>query len=128
MTDATADRLPTAVALREAVRRRRAAGGPAEQTFATLVGLELRPRRLRDAATLWAAVRAQRGAAGRDAVWAHPDLVPSSDDLDDPMGFVARGNGVDDMDLSTLTDAPSDGSDDGSDDGPTSSDPTERGS
>ena len=128
VTDATADRLPTAVALREAVRRRRAAGGPAEQTFATLVGLELRPRRLRDAATLWAAVRAQRGAAGRDAVWAHPDLVPSSDDLDDPMGFVARGNGADDMDLSTLTDAPSDGSDDGSDDGPTSSDPTERGS
>lgn len=45
------------------------------------------------------------------------------------MGFVARGDGVDDMDLSTLTDpAPSDGSDDGSDDGPTSSDPTERGS
>jgi len=44
------------------------------------------------------------------------------------MGFVARGNGADDMDLSTLTDAPSDGSDDGSDDGPTSSDPTERGS
>ncbi len=31
----------------EAVRRRRATGGPAEYTFATLVGLELRPRRCR---------------------------------------------------------------------------------
>ena len=29
--------------LRETVRRRRAIGGPAEKTFATLVGLEMRP-------------------------------------------------------------------------------------
>ena len=46
---ATAERMPSATKLQEAVRRRRAAGGPAEQTFASLVGLELRPRRLRDA-------------------------------------------------------------------------------
>ena len=46
---ATAERMPAAAKLQEAVRRRRAAGGPAEQTFAALVGLELRPRRLRDA-------------------------------------------------------------------------------
>src|SRR6478735_620589 len=48
--------LPSASALRETLRRRRASGGPAEQTFATLVGLELRPRRLRDAAALWASL------------------------------------------------------------------------
>jgi hypothetical protein len=52
------------------------------------VGLELRPRRLRDAANLFAALRDARGAAGRDAVWAHPDLLPTHDDLDDPLGFV----------------------------------------
>ena len=40
---ATAERMPTAAKLQEAVRRRRAAGGPAEETFASLVGLELRP-------------------------------------------------------------------------------------
>ena len=40
---ATAERMPAAAKLQEAVRRRRAAGGPAEQTFAALVGLELRP-------------------------------------------------------------------------------------
>ncbi|MGI8613355.1 MAG: zinc-dependent metalloprotease [Nocardioidaceae bacterium] len=87
VTSATRDRMPSAVPLREAVRRRRAAGGPAEQTFASLVGLELRPRRLRDAANLWAALRDARGTAGRDAVWAHPDLLPTQADLDDPMGF-----------------------------------------
>lgn len=37
-------RLTSADALRETLRRRRASGGPAEQTFATLIGLELRPR------------------------------------------------------------------------------------
>jgi uncharacterized protein (DUF2342 family) len=81
--------MPSAPALAEAVRRARAIGGPAEETFATLVGLELRPRRMRDAANLWAALRDARGMEGRDAVWSHPDLVPTSADLDDPLGFVA---------------------------------------
>ena len=79
--------LPHAVALRETVRRRRASGGPAEQTFATLVGLQLRPRRLREAAALWAAVTAGRGIEGRDALWAHPDLLPGGSDLDDPTAW-----------------------------------------
>ena len=68
--------LPRRGALRETVRRRRATGGPAEQTFATLVGLELRPRRLREAAALWEELREHRGIDGRDAVWEHPDLLP----------------------------------------------------
>lgn len=82
--------LPAAVALRETVRRRRASGGPAEQTFATLVGLELRPRRLREAATLWQALLLARGIDGRDALWGHPDLLPTAEDLNDPTGFAAR--------------------------------------
>jgi putative hydrolase len=88
VTQATAEWMPSAPALAEAVRRARATGGPAEETFATLVGLELRPRRMRDAANLWAALRDARGMEGRDAVWSHPDLVPTSADLDDPLGFV----------------------------------------
>ncbi len=87
---AAGERMPGAAALREASRRRRATGGPAEQTFSTLVGLELRPRRLREAATLWWAVTEKHGVAGRDSVWAHPDLLPDADDLDDPIGFAQR--------------------------------------
>jgi putative hydrolase len=82
--------LSSAPALREMIRRRRASGGPAEQTFATLVGLQLRPRRLREAAALWAAVAEARGIEGRDALWAHPDLLPGPEDLDDPAAFLAR--------------------------------------
>jgi putative hydrolase len=86
---AAADRLPQAIALAEASRRRRATGGPAERTFATLVGLELRPRRLREAGAIWQGLTNERGVSGRDAIWAHPDLMPTADDFDDPDGFVA---------------------------------------
>lgn len=82
--------LPHAVALREMMRRRRAAGGPAEETFATLVGLELRPRRSRDAATLWETIARDGGLSARDAVWDHPDLLPTAEDLDDPAGYQSR--------------------------------------
>ena len=84
---AAADRLPGVVRLSEAFRRRRAAGGPAEQTFAALVGLELRPRRLREAAALWSALTEHRGIEGRDAIWGHPDLLPAEEDFADPVRF-----------------------------------------
>src|SRR5918993_834 len=122
VSQATAKRMPTAAALAETVRRARATGGPAEATFATLVGLELRPRRMRDAANLWAAVRDARGTEGRDAVWSHPDLVPTSADLDDPLGFAsqepAEQAGDDDFDaaLAELLDA-----EQGEDEGPATS-------
>lgn len=97
---AAAERLPGADALRETLRRRRVTGGPAEQTFATLVGLELRPRRLREAAALWQALERHRGTSGRDAVWAHPDLLPDAEDLDDPETFAAPGDelSIEDLD------------------------------
>lgn len=96
-------RLPEAARLAEAVRRRRATGGPAERTFATLVGLELRPRRLREAGALWRALTEARGVEGRDAVWEHPDLMPTAEDLDDPESFVHGKPGDVDLDISQLT-------------------------
>jgi putative hydrolase len=94
-------RLPAGIKLAEAVRRRRATGGPAERTFAALVGLELRPRRMREAATLWRELGKERGDA-RDAVWGHPDLMPTADDLDDPGSFAARERADSDLDISAL--------------------------
>ncbi len=98
---ASRDRLTHADALAEAVRRRRATGGPAERTFATLVGLELRPRRLREAATIWQGLTEARGIDGRDALWAHPDLLPAADDLENPDMFV---HGQPELDISDLED------------------------
>ncbi len=89
------DRIPGSSALSETLRRRRATGGPAEQTFATLVGLELRPRKLREAAALWERLTQAVGADARDGVWQHPDLLPSAEDLDEPAGFIDRMIGGD---------------------------------
>lgn len=83
-------RLPKSDAIAETVRRRRAAGGPAESAFATLVGLELRPRRLREAAAMWQIVGDTLGAEKRDELWSHPDLLPDSADIDDPEALVGR--------------------------------------
>jgi putative hydrolase len=88
--EALGDRIPGTSALSETLRRRRATGGPAEQTFATLVGLELRPRKLREAAVLWERLTAAVGSDARDAVWQHPDLLPGAEDLDEPAAFIDR--------------------------------------
>ena len=98
---AAGERLTHADALAEAIRRRRATGGPAERTFATLVGLELRPRRLREATTIWQGLTEARGIEGRDALWAHPDLLPVADDLENPDAFV---QGQPELDISDLED------------------------
>ena len=92
---ALGDRLPGTEALSETLRRRRGTGGPAEQTFATLVGLELRPRKMREAAALWEKLTEAVGADARDAVWQHPDLLPGAADLDEPAAFIDRAIGGD---------------------------------
>ncbi len=98
-TRAAAAHLPNIGALREMMRRRRAAGGPAEDAFANLLGLELRPRRLRDASALWAALSRDVGQEARDALWSHPDLMPTSAQLADwrpwLTAYVAGGDDVD---------------------------------
>ncbi|WP_148572616.1 zinc-dependent metalloprotease [Nocardioides caldifontis] len=131
VAQAATDRMPSAGKLQELVRRRRAAGGPAESAFAALVGLELRPRRLRDAATLWGSLRSRKGAEARDQVWSHPDLLPTSADLDDPLGFGEQaeieevGDAEFDAALAELLDqeAGSGGSGKGDDEGPEPTDP-----
>ncbi|GAA1676812.1 zinc-dependent metalloprotease [Microbacterium lacus] len=90
VTEDATSRLPSAARIAEAVRRRRAVGGPAEQALGSLVGLELRPRRMREAAAMWRAVTDAVGASGRDALWDYPDLMPAAEDIDDPGALVAR--------------------------------------
>lgn len=85
---ALGERLPGVPALTEAWRRRRASGSPAEQVFAQLVGLELRPRRVREAVDLWTRLGDAAGTEARDHVWDHPDLLPVAADLEAPAAFI----------------------------------------
>lgn len=83
---ATASWMSNAPQLSEVVRRRRASAGPSQEVFNQLLGLDLRPRLVRDAENLWAAIEHDRGTQ-RDEVWHHPDLLPEAKHLSDPLSF-----------------------------------------
>ncbi|MCK2036292.1 zinc-dependent metalloprotease [Microbacterium sp. SSW1-49] len=90
VTAEATSRLPESTRIAEAARRRRAVGGPAEDALGALVGLKLRPRRIREASAMWKAVTDAVGIAGRDSLWDYPDLMPTAEDIDDPSALVAR--------------------------------------
>jgi putative hydrolase len=92
VTEAAGTRLPSAGALEEVFRRRRATGGPAEKVFGGLIGLEMRPRRMREAASLWQRMAQTQGIEARDNLWSHPDLLPRDADIDDIDAFLAAGS------------------------------------
>lgn len=69
--------IPHIEQLREMMRRKRAVGGPAERTFESLLGMQLRPKRMREAAALWERITSADGIEARDAKWSHPDLLPA---------------------------------------------------
>ncbi len=74
-------KLPRVDAMRELMRRRRATGGQAEDMLTHLVGIDVRPRLVREAYAWWESVLDTEGMDGRDNVWAHPDLLPSPEVL-----------------------------------------------
>lgn len=90
VTEAVEDRIPSAPALCEMWRRRRATASAAEESLKSKAGLELRPRRVHDAITLWTRVREACGATKRDSCWDHPDLLPQASDLDNPAACIDR--------------------------------------
>ncbi|MDP9806793.1 putative hydrolase [Trueperella bonasi] len=81
--------LPNAVPMRELFTRRYATDNPAKAVWEAQLGVELAAQRQREAAAFWQRAEAEKGIAGRDALWAHPDLLPSSKALDDPESFFA---------------------------------------
>ena len=98
VTQRATTRLPRSAAIAEVVRRKRSAGGPAEKTFLTLIGLELRPRKLREASALWNDITDEVGIKKRDSIWSHPDLLPTDEDIQNPKPLIQklRSQGTDD--------------------------------
>lgn len=86
--------LPHIEQLREMTRRQRAAGGPAELTFESLLGLQLRPRRLREASEVWERITAAQGQDARDAMWSHPDMLPVLSGADDEDALIEAPSGA----------------------------------
>ena len=88
---AVSSQLPHAVALGEMFQRRSATASPVNQVFGPLVGLELKPRRIREAATFWRMAHDRLGMEGRDHLWSHPDLLPTPENLDTPEKYFDEG-------------------------------------
>ncbi len=92
---ASASRLPGINQVFELIRRRQAVGA-AQKTFATLLGLEIRPRLQREAMAMWQTIAEQAGTIARDEIWRHPDLLPTAEDIQDPSALLKRLAGGDD--------------------------------
>lgn len=90
ITEQATKNLPMAPQLAETMARRRATGGPAEHAFSQLVGLELRPRKMREALAFWRHYEENHGFEARDQLWEGPETLPTGEDLDDPAGFTSR--------------------------------------
>ncbi|MCX6450823.1 MAG: zinc-dependent metalloprotease [Actinobacteria bacterium] len=96
-TIAVANRLPSYGALSETLRRRRATKSPTQQLFATLLGLEVSPRKLRECATFWSEVESEIGLELRDQRWEDAALLPTANDLVDVKKFLASTIVPDDL-------------------------------
>ena len=92
---AAGDRLPALTALREMYRRQRATSAPSQQLFKSLLGLEVSPKLAREASAFWQKIREERDIATRDQIWS--GILPTSDELLDPHGFIASTQVPDDL-------------------------------
>jgi uncharacterized protein (DUF2342 family) len=85
------------IKLRETQQRRRATNSPTQQLFATLVGLEVSPRRTREAITFWEKVAELKDIQARDQIWDEAVLLPSAEDLLDAEAFLKARTIPDDL-------------------------------
>ena len=82
------EKIPAFNALIENSRRRRATNSPMQQIFANLLGVEVSPRKMREASAFWSEVKKLRGADGRDKCWQDPAFLPMPNDLIDVKAFL----------------------------------------
>ena len=66
ISEVAGNRIPAFSALIENSRRRRATNSPMQQLFANLLGVEVSPRKMREASAFWSEVKKIKGSDGRD--------------------------------------------------------------
>lgn len=98
-SQAVAAALPNTRALTEMLARRAATDSPINTTFGPLVDLELRPRKIREATAFWQLATTRLGIEGRDALWAHPDILPTQEALENPEAFFEPAPVEDELDM-----------------------------
>jgi len=97
VTKAAAERLPSLIKLRETQQRIRATNAPTQQLFASLVGLEVSPRKMREASAFWSSLTSISDIARRDGIWDEAILLPSGEQLGDAEAFLKSRTVPDDL-------------------------------
>jgi len=97
ISEVAGDRIPAFNALIENSRRRRATNSPMQQLFANLLGVEVSPRKMREASAFWSEVKIIKGSDGRDKCWDDPAFLPMPDDLADVKAFLNSVTVPDDL-------------------------------
>lgn len=82
--------IPETPRLREAIDRRRAEPSPGEQMLQRMLGLDLQHHRYRRGTTFCDEVARRWGDDALARLWDGPEALPTSADLDDPVGWAAR--------------------------------------
>ena len=97
VTLAAKNRLPSLVQLRETQQRSRATKSQTQELFATLVGLEVSPRRTREAIAFWEKIVELKDVKSRDEIWDESFLLPRADQLGDAEAFLKSRTVPDDL-------------------------------
>jgi len=97
ISEVAGNRIPAFSALIENSRRRRATNSPMQQLFANLLGVEVSPRKMREASAFWSEVKNIKGSDGRDKCWDDPAFLPMPDDLVDVKAFLNSVTVPDDL-------------------------------
>ena len=97
ISEVAGDRIPAFNALIENSRRRRATNSPMQHLFANLLGVEVSPRKMREASAFWSEVKIIKGSDGRDKCWDDPAFLPMPDDLSDVKAFLNSVTVPDDL-------------------------------
>ena len=94
---AVKERLPSMTRLRETQQRRRATKSPTQELFASLVGLEVSPRKTREAISFWEKVVELKDVKSRDEIWDEALLLPRADQLGDVERYLQSRTVPDDL-------------------------------
>lgn len=84
--------LPDAIALREMLTRRYATDNPGRAMWESQLGMQLTPKSVREAEAFWQMADIKIGTSKRDALWAHPDILPTPELLAAPEKFFEKSS------------------------------------
>lgn len=90
VTAQTVQHIASAPAIEEMSRRRKVTEGPIRFTFAIPLGRFIELKQVRKARAMWDAVREELGQSYCDMLWAHPDILPTPEEIEQPEKLIAR--------------------------------------